>query len=158
MAKVEFTAAAREEYGRILARYPHREGALLPVLHLAQREWGYLSEDAVRHVAELLKLPPARVGGVISFYPEFRTRPIGKHLIEICRTLPCSLMGAEEVVDYLCERLGIEPGETTADGRFTLTGVECLGSCGTAPVMMVDGELHQSLTREKIDQILEGLC
>ena len=154
---MEFSVTAREDYERILARYPRREGALLPVLHLVQRERGYIPEEAIGHVAALLDVPPARVLGVVTFYPGFRTRPIGEHLIQVCRALPCCLVGSEEVVEHLREKLGVEIGETTADGRFTLTEVECLASCGTAPVMMVDGELHQSLTRERIDQILESL-
>jgi len=154
---VRLSAAAREECEGILARYPRRDGALLPILHLVQREQSYIAEEAIEHVASLLDVPPARVHGAVTFYPEFRTRPVGEHLIQVCRTLSCCLMGAEEVVDYLREKLGIEISETTADGRFTLNQVACLASCGAAPVMMVDGELHQSLTRERIDQILESL-
>ena len=154
---VEFSAESQQECQRILARYPNREGALLPVLHLAQQEWGHLSEEVVGYLSDLLELPPARVGGVVSFYPLFRTQPVGAHLIEVCSTLSCSLMGSEEVVDYLREKLGLEVGETTSDGRFTLRRIECLAACGTAPVMMVDGELYQSLTRQKIDQILDRL-
>ena len=154
---VEFSAQSQQECQRILACYPNREGALLPVLHLAQQEWGHLSEEVVGYLSDLLELPPARVSGVVSFYPRFRTRPVGEHLIEVCSTLSCSLMGSEEVVDYLREKLGIEVGETTSDGRFTLQRIECLAACGTAPVMMVDGELYESLTRKKIDQILDRL-
>ena len=154
---MEFSPEAQRECSEILARYPHKEGAVLPVLHLAMRQWGHISEEAIDYLSELLEVPPARIGGVVSFYPAFRTEPAGRHCIGVCRTLSCGLMGAEEVESHLRERLGIEVGQTTADGRFTLTKMECLASCGTAPVMLVDGELHQSLTREKIDQILERL-
>lgn len=155
---VEIPASFIEECERILSRYPRPEGALLPVLQLAQRQWGYISDGLVGHVAQLLGLPPVRVSGVVSFFPGLRTQPGGAHLIAVCRSLPCCLTGASEVVDHLRDRLGIDAGETTADGRFTLTEVECLGTCGTAPAMVVDGELHQSLTREKIDQLLERLA
>ena len=154
---VEIPASFREECERILSRYPFPEGALLPILQLVQRQWGYISEQMVRYIAQLLGMAPARVSGVVSFFPGLRTRPGGAHLIAVCRSLPCCLTGAGEVIDYLRDRLGIDAGETTADGCFTLTEVECLGTCGTAPAMMVDGELHQSLTREKIDQLLERL-
>ncbi len=153
---MEFSAEAMRECQEILARYPRREGALLPVLHLAMREWGYIAVEAVDYLSALLEVPPAHLGSALSFYPAFR-KPAGRHLIGVCCTLSCSLMGAQEVESYLCEKLGISVGQTTADGRFTLDKMECLACCGTAPVMLVDGELHQSLTRAKIDQILERL-
>ena len=154
---MEFSAEAMRECQEILARYPRREGALLPVLHLAMREWGYIAAGAVDYLSALLEVPPAHLGSALSFYPAFRSQPAGRHLIGVCCTLSCSLMGAQEVESYLCEKLGISVGQTTADGRFTLDKMECLASCGTAPVMLVDGELQQSLTRAKIDQILERL-
>jgi len=146
-----------EECARIAATYPEPAGALLPVLHQVQRAEGYLSTDALEAVAALLALPPARVWGVVSFYPAFRTAKTGRHLIQVCKSLSCCLMGAGEVRECLRSRLKIEVGTTTADGRFTLEEVGCLASCGTAPVMAVDGELHQSLTRVRIDQIVERL-
>ena len=130
---------------------------MLPVLYLAQREWGYISHEAMRYVADLLEVPPARVAGVVSFYTMFRTAPAGKYVIEVCSSLPCSLMGSEHVVAYLERKLGIEVEGTTSDGRFTLTKVECLAACGTAPVMMVNGDLCEDLTEEKIDGILARL-
>ena len=154
---MEFLVETKRECQEILARYPHPEGALLPILHLAMREWGHIPPEAVVYLSTLLGMSPARLQGALTFYPAFRTQPSGRHLIGICCTLSCSLMGATEVESYLCEKLGVEIGQTTADGRFTLTKMECLACCGTAPVMLVDGELHQSLTRVKIDQILERL-
>ena len=142
---------------RILEQYPRREGGLLPVLYLLQRERGWISEETMEEVADLLGLSPARVREVVSSCPGIRTSPRGRHLIEVCCALPCRLMGSEEVFRRLEEKVGIGPGDTSEDGRFTLLGVDCLGACGAAPVMRVDGELHQSLTRERIDQILEGL-
>ena len=145
------------ECARIAATYPEPAAALLPVLHRVQQAEGYLPDSALEEVADLLGLPPARVLGVVSFYPAFRTQKPGRHLIQVCTTLSCCLIGSGEVRDCLQARLGIEVGETTADGRFTLEAVGCLASCATAPVMMVDGELYQSLTRERIEQIVERL-
>ena len=147
----------REECERILLRYPRREGGLLPLLLLFQEERGWISEETVEEVAGLTGLSPAQVYGVVSSCTGIRTVPRGRHLIEVCRALPCRLMGSEEVVDLLGEKLGIGPGETSEDGCFTLVESDCLGACGAAPVMRVDGELHQSLTHDRIDQILEGL-
>jgi NADH-quinone oxidoreductase subunit E len=153
----EIPASIREECARLLVRYPRPEGALLPILQLIQRERGEVGEESMLYVADLLGVAPARVGGVVSFYPGLRRQSVGVHLISVCRSLPCCLMGSGEVVDYLCEKLGIDVGETTGDGRFTLVEVECLGGCGAAPAMMVDEELHESLTCARIDQLLERL-
>lgn len=150
-------AVLTEECARIAATYPEPAAALLPVLHQVQQAEGYLSITAIEQVAALLALPPARVLGVVSFYPAFRTEKTGRHLIQVCSTLSCCLLGAGEVLACLQRRLGIELGETTVDGRYTLEEVGCLASCATAPVMAVNGELHQSLTRERIDQIVERL-
>jgi NADH-quinone oxidoreductase subunit E len=146
-----------EECARIAATYPEPAAALLPILHRVQKEEDYLSISSLEQVASLLALPPARVFGVVSFYPAFRTQQPGRHIFQVCTTLSCGLMGAGEVRACLQSRLGIEVGETTADGRFTLEDVGCLASCATAPVMIVDGELHQSLTRQRIHQIVERL-
>ena len=141
----------------ILSRYPYKEAALVPVLHRLQREIGWLSPEAIEFAAEKLELPKPRVWGVASFYSMFRRSPPGRHLIEICTNISCSLLGAEHLRDHLSRRLGVRPGETTADGAFSLAEVECLGSCGTAPAMLVDGEYHENLTPRKIDDLLERL-
>lgn len=154
---VEMPASIIEECERLLVGYPHPEGALLPILQLIQRERGEVTEESMLYVAELLEVAPARVSGVVSFYPGLRQQSVGAHLISVCRSLPCCLMGSGEVIDYLREKLDIGVGETTGDGRFTLVEVECLGGCGAAPAMMVDGELHESLTCARIDQLLERL-
>lgn len=153
----EFSPEAKVEADEIIARYPVKEGAMLPILHLVQREWGYISVEAMRYVAQLLEVPPAKVMGVVSFYPMFHTEPVGRHLIYVCSTLSCALMGAERVVDYFKEKLGIGVGETTKDGRFTLLKAECLAACAAAPVMIVDDELYGNLTPERINEILENL-
>lgn len=156
-SSAEMPAALREGCERLLVRYSHPEGALLPILQLIQREWGEVAEESILYVADLLGVAPARISGVMSFYPGLRRQSVGAHLISVCRSLPCCLMGSGEVIDYLREKLGIGVGETTEDGRFTLVEVECLGGCGAAPAMMVDGELHESLTCARIDQLLERL-
>ncbi len=154
---VAFTGEARREFERILARYPERQAAILPTLHLAQREFGYVSDDAVRYVAELLGLSPAGVEGVATFYTMCRRKPVGRYHLQICRNLSCSLMGAEALIEHVSKRLGVKPGETTPDGRFTLSTVECLGSCGSAPVMQVNGDYYENLTEESVDALLDGL-
>jgi NADH-quinone oxidoreductase subunit E len=145
------------EIDRIVGRYPRQEAALIPVLHRLQEEIGWLPVEAMDFAAERLGLPRPRVYAVASFYTMFRRKPAGRHRLEICTNISCSLMGAEHLREHLRRRLGIEPGQTTADGSITLTEVECLGSCGTAPVMLVDDEYHENLTPEKVDIILDRL-
>lgn len=141
----------------LIRRYPVREAALIPALHLVQDDLGWMPVGAMDWVAEKLGLPRVRVYGVTSYYTMFRREKPGRHRLEICTNLSCSLMGAEHLRDHLCRKLGIQPGQTSADGRITLEEVECLGSCGTAPVMMVDGEYHENLTPQKVDTILADL-
>jgi NADH-quinone oxidoreductase subunit E len=152
-----FSEKTRASFERMLVRYPNREAAILPTLHLAQREFGYLSDEAIRYVADLLGFTPAHIEGVTTFYTMFNRSPVGKYHLQICRNLSCSLMGAEHLIERVSRKIGVKPGETTADGRFTLTTVECLGSCGTAPVMQVNDDYHENLTEESIDAILDGL-
>jgi NADH-quinone oxidoreductase subunit E len=147
----------RAELDRLLSRYPDRAAAILPALHLVQGEFGYVPDEAIQYVAELVGASPADVEGVATFYTMFERRPMGKHHLQICRNLSCSLMGAERLIDHVSERLGIRPGQTTPDGKFTLSVVECLGSCGTAPVMQVGDEYHENLTVEAIDSLLDRL-
>ena len=154
---VEFSPETLKEFQATVARYPKKEAAMLPVLYLAQREFGHLGPEAIDYVAKLMEQAPARVHGVVSFYTMYNMAPIGRHHIQVCRTLPCALRGAEEVTEFLKKKLGIECGQTTPDGRFTLSEVECLASCGTAPMMQVNDDYYENLTAEKIDQILEGM-
>ena len=131
---------------------------MLPILHLAQAEFnGWLSPATMDYVASILKLKPIEVYEVASFYSMYNLRPVGKCLLEVCRTGPCMLRGADDIVEYLEEKLGIKDGETTADGMFTLKTVECLASCGTAPMMQVGEHYMEDLTCEKVDSILERL-
>ena len=152
-----FSETAQAKFERMLARYPNREAAILPTLHLAQREFGFLSAEAILYVASLLGFTPARIEGVATFYTMYNRKPVGKYHLQICRNLSCSLMGAEHLIEHVAKRLGVKPGETTADGRFTLSTVECLGSCGTAPVMQVNDDYYENLSEESIDAILDGL-
>jgi NADH-quinone oxidoreductase subunit E len=154
---VEFSPAALEKFTDIVARYPRKEAAMLPVLYLAQGEFGHLGPEAIDYVAKLMGQPPARVHGVVSFYTMFNMKPIGRHHIQICRTLPCALGGAEKITAVIRQRLGVEPGETTPDGRFTLSEVECLASCGTAPMMQINDDYYENLTEEKVAEILHSL-
>ena len=140
-------------------RYPQARSALIPALHLAQREHdGWLSDEVMVEVADVMGLPPAEVRSVVSFYTMFNRQPVGKHLVQVCTNISCSLLGAEHIVDHLKRALDIEVGETTDDGLFTLLEVECLGSCGTAPMMQVNDTYHENLTTERVDEILSKLA
>jgi NADH-quinone oxidoreductase subunit E len=130
---------------------------MLPVLYLAQQEFGHIGPEAIDYVAELMGQSPARVYGVVSFYTMFNMKPIGRYHIQVCRTLSCALGGAEKVTNFLRGKLSIDCGQTTSDGKFTLSEVECLASCGTAPMMQINDEYYENLTEEKITEILEGL-
>lgn len=154
---VAFSDTARRELESILSRYPDKEAAILPALHLAQREFGYVSDEAIVYVAGLLGFTPARIEGVATFYTMYNRKPVGKYHVQVCRNISCSLMGAEHLIEHVSKKLGIRPGETTPDGRFTLSKAECLGSCGTAPVMQVNDDYHEELTEEKIDALLDRL-
>ena len=153
----EHSAALRRKIDEVAARYPKREAALLPVLHLVQREVGFISTEEERFVAQALGLKPMKVREVVTFYTMFLRRPVGKYHLQVCSNLSCTLLGSGHLLDYLRQKLGIDVGETTADGRFTLSTVECLGACEQAPSMMVNFDYHGRLDRDKIDRILEGL-
>lgn len=154
---VQFSDTALAEVKRLVARYPEgkHKSALLLVLHLAQDEFGgWLSTETLDYVASLLQLSPIEVYEVATFYSMYNLQPVGKHLFEVCQTGPCMLNGSDEIIDYIREQLGIGPGETTADGLFTLKTVECLGACGYAPMMQMGKHYREHLTREKVDQII----
>jgi NADH-quinone oxidoreductase subunit E len=152
-----FSSESYKRFEETVARYPKKEAAILPVLYLAQQEFGYLGQEAIEYVAQLMGQSTARVQGVVSFYTMLNTKPIGRHHIQICRTLPCALRGAEQLTDFIKKTLGIEVGQTTADGRFTLSEVECLASCGTAPMMQINDDYYENLTDEKVTEILASL-
>ena len=149
---------SKREIQKIRDEYPDAQSALLPALYLAQQDYcGWLPEQAFDEVAEAMGLPATQVAAAATFYTMLNKKPVGRHLIQVCTNISCSLLGAEHLLSYISHKLGIEVGETTEDGRFTLLEVECLGSCGTAPMMQVDDAYHENLTEEKVDQILAGL-
>ena len=152
-----FSDAGKREFERLLTRYPDKDAVILPALHLAQKEQGYVSDEAIVHIAELLSTSPARIEGVATFYTMYNRKPVGKYHVQICRNISCSLLGAEHLIAHVAKKLGVQPGETTPDGKFTLTKVECLGSCGTAPVMQVNDDYHENLNEARIDAILDNL-
>ena len=140
-----------------IARYPRKRGALLPALHLVQAEHGHVSPEAARELAEIFEILPVDVMEVISFYNMFYDRPQGRHHVYVCTNLPCSLRGARGLLRKLESHLGIEAGETTEDGRITLGHEECLGACGYAPMMRVDGTYHEDLDEARAKEILDAL-
>ncbi len=154
---VEFTQEKLDQIQQIIARYPEgrQKSALLPVLHLAQEEFGWLSVETMDFVASLLKLEPIEVYEVATFYSMYHLKPVGKFVFEVCQTGPCMLRGSDEIIDYIREKLNINPGETTPDGMFTLKTVECLGACGYAPMMQLGKFYKEHLTKEKVDRIIE---
>lgn len=157
---IEFSPQAMIEVSRIVGHYPadKQKSALLPVLHIAQKEFGgWLSSDAMDYVARLLHIHPIEVYEVATFYSMFNTKPVGKILIEVCQTGPCCLNGAEKIISYIEKKLNIKVGETTRDNMFTLKTVECLGACGYAPMFQVGETFYEHLTEEKVDKILEDL-
>ena len=157
--KPSFTSEQLQEVQRLISRYPEgrEKSALIPILHLAQDTFGgWLSTDVMDYVASLLQLKPIEVYEVASFYSMFNLSPVGKHLLEVCQTGPCMLNGSDSIVEYIYERLGIRPGETTNDGQFTLKTVECLGACGYAPMLQLGEHYKEHLTKEKIDALIES--
>ena len=154
MVICEATRAAIDE---AIARVPQRRGALLPALHLVQKELGWISRETALELAELFGIPPVDVLEVLSFYNMFHSRPQGRHHVGVCTNLPCSLRGARDLLRRLEAHLGIGPGETTADGRITLGHEECLGACAYAPMLRVDETYHENLDLAEAKRILDGL-
>lgn len=155
---IAFSPEASAEFQAILGRYPTRRAAMLPALHLAQREFGWISTEVMAYVAGLLEVPPVSVYEVVTFYTMFHQKPPGRHVVECCATLPCALNGAGALFEHLSRKLGVKSGETTPDGRFTLRKVECLAACGGAPCLQVDGVYHENVTPEGADRLLAGLA
>jgi len=155
---IAFSAEKMELVKQIIARYPEgrQKSALLPLLHLAQNEFGgWLDVPVMDYVASLLQLEPIEVYEVATFYSMYNLKPVGKYMFEVCQTGPCMIMGSDDIVAYIGEKLGIKPGETTADGMFTLKTVECLGACGYAPMMQLGKHYREHLTKEKVDRIID---
>ncbi len=154
---VEFSQRSKERFAEILTRYPTKRAAIMPTLWLAQKEFGHLSGETLAYVAGLLGLSPAFVASVASFYTMYYKKPMGRHHVQVCTNLSCALVGSGEILDCLKKQLGIGTGETTADGRFSLDEVECLASCGTAPMMQIDDDYWEDLTPDKALEIVERL-
>lgn len=155
---IRFSDAAMESAQEILKRYPagKQKSAVIPILHIAQAEFdGWLSPEVMDYVASVIGILPIEVYEVASFYSMFNLKPVGKCTLEVCRTSSCWLCGAEDIVKYIEKKLGIKEGQTTKDGMFTLKTVECLGSCGTAPMLQCGASFHENLTYEKVDQLID---
>ena len=146
-----------EKIEEVVRRYPQKGAALLPVLHLLQKDTGFISPEAEKWAAGFLGVPPIRVREVLSFYTLFRRAPVGRHVIQVCRNLRCALAGADDILDWFKRELGISPGDTTPDGKFTLLVAECLGNCDHAPCLMVDDDDHGPVTVDRLGNLLKGL-
>ena len=156
--ELSFSAAAEARFQKLLTRYPTKQAALLPTLWIAQGEWGWISREAVDYVASRLELSPAFVWGVVTFYTMYNRAPVGKHLIQVCTSISCHLNGAEEVFHECRKKLGgLKPGETSADGKFTVVEVECLAQCDKAPAVMVNGDDYEKVTLDRLDAFLAEL-
>jgi len=152
------SAERERELADIVARYPNKMAACIPVLHLCQAQnQNWVSEEVIEFVAKKLDLSTAHVQGVVTFYTLFNQRPVGKHQVWVCRTLSCALRGSDRILEHCEKRLGCHVGETTKDGKVTLRTAECLASCGTAPMMQVDKQYYENLTVEEVDRILDRL-
>ena len=155
---IKFSEQKIKEVEQIIRRYPEgkQKSAEIPVLHLAQEEFGgWLSAETMDYVASVLNLQPIEVYEVATFYSMYNLKPVGRYLFEVCQTGPCMLNGSDNIIKYIFEKLGIKPGETTSDGMFTLKTVECLGACGYAPMMQLGKNYREHLTKEKVDAIIE---
>ena len=154
-----YTAENQKKFDENVARYPddQRKSAILYALYLVQQQQGYVSGAGMRHVAQQIGCTAADVEEVVSYYTMFYTRPVGKRVLNVCRTLSCALLGAERVTEALCHTLGVTPGETTKDGEFTVVEVECLGACDRAPVVMVNDDWHERLAPEDVTSFIERL-
>ena len=155
---IKFSDKSLQEVERIINFYPEgkQKSAVIPVLHLAQQEFGgWLSAETMDYVASLLKILPIEVYEVATFYSMYNLKPVGKYMFEVCHTGPCMINGSDDIIKYIYDKLGIKPGETSADGLFTLKTVECLGACGYAPMMQLGKNYREHLTKEKVDTIIE---
>lgn len=147
---------AHRRIGEYVSLYPTARSALLPALHVAQNEIGWLPQEAMEEVARLLSLDWDQVEEVASFYTMYYKEPVGAYVLEVCKTVPCAYLGADQIIEYISRKLGIQPGETTPDGMFTLYRVECLAACHRAPVMQVNHRYYQNLTPERVDALIEA--
>ncbi len=154
-----FSPEGKKQVECLLKRYPRKQNALLPLLHLAQREnRGYLTSEWLKHIAEICEVSPTHVEGVATFYTMYKFKPVGKYHVQVCTNVSCNLCGGEKILEHLEELLGIHAGHTADDGQFSLEEVECLGACSYAPVMIVNEDYHENLTIEKVSELIESLA
>jgi len=153
----EFPPEALARIDRILSRYPTKQAALLPVLWVAQETWGWISREAAEEVARILELSPAHVSGVLTFYTMYNLEPVGRHLLQFCTSISCHIAGAGGLLDHCRRRLGVDLGQTTSDGRFTIVEVECIAGCDRAPSMMIDDTYHEPMDASRLDALLDSL-
>jgi NADH-quinone oxidoreductase subunit E len=151
------TPERESAFQELIPKYPTKMALTLPLLHLCQEQNGWISDDVIDFVSNRLDVSPAHVKGVVTFYTLFNQHPVGKHQVWVCKTLPCALRGAHDVLHQCEKKLGIKAGETTKDGKVTLRTAECLASCGTAPMMQVDKDYFENLTPEKVEELLRKL-
>ena len=151
----------KDKYGKeideILSRYPVKRSALIPLLYVAQREQGYVSEAVMQEIARLLGMTPPQIYETVTFYTMFNLKPVGKFHIQVCKSLMCALIGSDTLIGWIKAKLGIAPGESTTDGLFTLSAVECLAACGTGPMMQINEDYYEQVTEDKLNRILADL-
>lgn len=152
-----FTEESLKKVEELKKKYPTTQALVLPVLWIAQEQFGHISNDTMKYVAQLLNVPYGHILGVVTFYTMFHSKPTGRHHIEVCTNVSCMLRGSEKIVKHLEERLGVEMGQTSQDMQWTISEVECMGSCGTAPMVAIGEEYYENLTTEKVDKILAEL-
>ncbi|OGL45938.1 MAG: hypothetical protein A2161_11480 [Candidatus Schekmanbacteria bacterium RBG_13_48_7] len=157
VTKQVLSESIKEKIKAEVSKYPSGEAALLPALYIVQDDLGYISPESVDGISELLKIPSSKITGVSTFYSMFNNKPVGKYLLQLCTSISCYLAGSDELFEYISKKLKINAGETTPDGKFTLMKVECLASCGTAPVLQINNDYHENMTIEKVDELLKKL-
>ncbi len=156
-APVTLSAAAEKRAGEIIAQYPQSRSAVMPLLYIAQEELGMITQAGIDWVAAKLSLPPVQVWEVATFYTMYYKKPVGKYHVQVCRTLPCALRGAKAISEYIHKKLGLEPGEVSANGLWSFEEVECLGSCGTAPMCQINDVFFENLTEQKLDTLFSRI-
>lgn len=155
---IEFTAEERELVKKLQALYPDPQSAIMPVLWMAQKKWGWLSAGVMKHVAEVIDLPYSHVFGVASFYTMYFKKPMGRYHVQVCTNVSCMLRGGEKIYDHVAGRYGIGHNQRTPDGRFSLEEVECMGACGGAPMVVINEDYHENITIEQMDRLLDSLA
>ena len=155
--EIKFTEENIKKLNDIKGHYPNTQAMVMPALWLAQEQFGWISNEIMEYVADILDIPAEKVLGVVKFYTMYNNKQVGKYHLQVCTNVSCMLKGAYDILDYISEKLNIKPGDTTPDGNFTVTEVECLGSCGTAPMMQMNNYYEENLTKEKIDKLVSQI-